>query len=208
MTDALDLLDWRRRIGETYADVRAAPDPEAAWHRWRDVRDTLFATHAQSPVDGESKARFSGLRYFPYDRTLRHLVGVEPIGDGAPIPIPLRDDGEMTITPRGRTRGLAEPLGGELTLYWVEGYGGGVFLPFTDATSGTETFGGGRYLLDTIKGADLGAEAGQVVLDFNFAYNPSCVYSQAWHCPLAPAENRLTAAIRAGERVFDSAAAS
>lgn len=203
MPDALDLLDWRRQIAETYAAIRAEPDPQTAWRRWRDVRDTMFARHPQSPFDEENKARFSGLSYFPYDPSQRYLVAVDRIENGAPIPIPLRDDGEVTITPCGRTRGLTDPLDGELTLYWVEGYGGGIFLPFTDVTSGAETFGGGRYLLDTIKAADLGTEDDRLVLDFNFAYNPSCVYSQAWHCPLAPLENCLSAAVRAGERMFD-----
>jgi uncharacterized protein (DUF1684 family) len=79
---------------------------------------------------------------------------------------------------------------------------GGVFLPFVDATSGTETYGGGRYLLDTIKGADLGAVGsdGTLVLDFNFSYFPSCAYSSRYVCPLAPSGNRLSGAVRAGER--------
>jgi uncharacterized protein (DUF1684 family) len=95
-------------------------------------------------------------------------------------------------------------LGGEslaLSLFWVEGYGGGVFLSFRDATSGKETYGAGRYLLDTVKGADLGLEDGRLVLDFNLAYQPSCSYDPAWACPLAPPENRLPVAVRAGERL-------
>ena len=99
------------------------------------------------------------------------------------------------------TQGLDAALGGELTLYWMRGYCGGVFLPFADATSGRETYGGGRYLLDTIKSADLGETAdGRTVLDFNFAYNPSCAYSPRWTCPLAPRANRLPNPVRAGER--------
>ena len=86
-----------------------------------------------------------------------------------------------------------------LALYWLEAYGGGVFLPFRDSTSGSETYGAGRYLLDTVKGADLGEEKGRLVLDFNFAYNPSCSYDPRWACPLAPPENRLPVPIRAGE---------
>ncbi len=88
-----------------------------------------------------------------------------------------------------------------LELYWLEGYGGGLFLPFADATSGQETYGAGRYLLDTVKGADLGQEAGRLVLDFNFAYQPSCSYDDRWTCPLAPAANRLPLPVRAGERL-------
>jgi len=87
-----------------------------------------------------------------------------------------------------------------LALYWLEGYGGGVFLSFTDATSAEETYGAGRYLLDTVKGADLGTSDGRLVLDFNFAFNPSCAYDARWACPLAPPENRLSFAVRAGER--------
>ena len=87
-----------------------------------------------------------------------------------------------------------------LALYWLDGYGGGVFLPFADATRGDATYGGGRYLLDTVKGADLGEADGRLVLDFNFAYNPSCSYDPRWVCPLSPPENRLDVAVRAGER--------
>ena len=87
-----------------------------------------------------------------------------------------------------------------LALYWLEGYGGGVWLPFLDATSGTDTYGGGRYLYDTIKGADLGVGDSSIVLDFNFAYNPSCAYDERWSCPLSPPENRLPFAVTAGEK--------
>jgi uncharacterized protein (DUF1684 family) len=88
----------------------------------------------------------------------------------------------------------------ELELYWLDGYSGGLFLPFRDGTSGKETYGAGRYLFDTVKGADLGMEGDRLVLDFNFAYNPSCAYDPRWVCPLAPYPNRLEAPIRAGER--------
>ena len=92
--------------------------------------------------------------------------------------------------------------GGTLEAFWLDAYGGGLFVPFRDATCGGETYGGGRYLLDTAKSADLGADAdGQLILDFNFAYHPSCAWDAAWACPLAPPGNRLEAAVRAGERL-------
>jgi len=75
-----------------------------------------------------------------------------------------------------------------------------VFLPVRDATSGSESYGAGRYLLDTVKGADLGLSDGRLVLDFNFAYNPSCSYAARWTCPLAPPANQLHAAVRGSER--------
>ncbi len=69
-----------------------------------------------------------------------------------------------------------------------------------DRTNNYETYGGGRYILDSIKGADLGRDGtGKLILDFNFAYNPSCCYSARYVCPLAPPMNRLSVSVRAGE---------
>ena len=109
---------------------------------------------------------------------------------------------------RTRSPESASPASGspeeehELELTWNEGYGGGIFLAFSDETTGRETYGGGRYLIDTVKGANLGFDARDtVVLDFNFAYNPSCSYDPRWTCPLAPPGNRLPLAVTAGERL-------
>ena len=196
MTDFPALWDWRRRIAALYAAIRAEADPQAAWEHWRGARDELFRTHPQTPLDPGAAAP----EYFLYDPALRLAATLAPLD--APVEFfPAGEDGELPMRPFARTVGLAGALGGELTLYWLLGYGGGVFLPFADATSGRDTFGAGRYLLDTIKGADLGSlPDGRAVLDFNFAYNPSCAYSPRWVCPLAPAANRLPAAVRAGER--------
>jgi uncharacterized protein len=188
--EELDLLDWKRRVFELYAEVRAADDPERAWRRWRAVRDELFRGHPQSPSPGHT-----GLDYFPYDPALRVLALVKPAVEE------LREiaGSAGSITTFRRFGRVALPVG-TLDVYWLEAYGGGVFVPFADATSGRETYGGGRYLLDTVKGSDLGGEDGRLVLDFNFAYNPSCAYDGRWACPLSPPANRLGVAIRAGER--------
>ena len=127
-------------------------------------------------------------------------VALEPLAAGTPEQVPAGKDGLLELVPFATTRGLAAPLGRELTLYWIAGYAGGVFLPFRDATSGTETFAGGRYLLDSIKGADLGERDGRLTLDFNFAYNPSCAYDPAWACPLAQPGNTVAVEIPVGER--------
>jgi uncharacterized protein len=197
--DESDLLDWKRRIFALYADIRAASDPEAAWRRWRDTRDELFRNHPQSPLPAEGRAAFAGLPYFDYDPSLRVLADVEPaggerlaIGSSGDEPVMFRHFADASFDLEGSQ---------SLAVYWLEGYGGGVFLPFADATSGRETYGAGRYVLDTVKGADLGEQDGRLVLDFNFAYNPSCVYDACWVCPLTPPQNRLGVAIRAGERV-------
>jgi len=119
----------------------------------------------------------------------------------APVPVPAGADGTTVLLPFARTRGLARPLGGEIVLYWIAGYGGGVFLPFGDATNGATTYAGGRYLLDTIKGADLGGDGDRLVVDLNFAYHPSCTYDPRWSCPLAPDGNRTAVPVAAGEQL-------
>jgi uncharacterized protein len=200
MLDELTLLDWKRRVFDLYAAVRADPDPAHAWRRWREVRDELFRSHPQSPIPADERASFEGLPYFDYDPAFRVLAAIEP---AEAVLREIATSGERPYTFRRFAHGRFS-LGGEertLALFWLEGYGGGVFVSFADATSGRETYGACRYLLDTVKGSDLGTEAGKVVLDFNFAYNPSCCYDPRWVCPLAPPENRLEVPVRAGERV-------
>ena len=196
-----DLADWRRRVFTLYTEVRAAPNPLAAHELWRAGRESLYRHHPQSPLADHPKRADWSFRVYPYDPDLRFNVALEKVQDGETLDAPAGDDGTLRLRPFARTVGLGTPFSGELTLYWIEGYGGGIFLPFADATSGNETYGGGRYLLDTIKGADLGGSDGTLVADFNFAYQPSCSYSTRWTCPLAPAENRLTNAVKGGERV-------
>ena len=193
------LLDWKRRVFALYQSVRSTTDAEAAWDLWREGRDDLFRNHPQSPLPEADRADFPGLQYFDYEPRLRVLAEVRASRAGA-----ARDRRQRQ--PVGAFRRFAtasfELDGHELSLdlHWLEGYGGGIFVPFADATSGSETYGGGRYVLDSVKGADLGLDGERLVLDFNFAYNPSCAYDPRWVCPLAPASNRLAPAIRGGER--------
>jgi uncharacterized protein (DUF1684 family) len=193
VADTLALLDWKRRVFALYAAVRALA-PEAGWTLWRETRDELFSSHPQSPRPG-----YASLSYYDYDPAARVLAELEDV-EAAPTAIETSGSEPMLFKPFARAhfelRG--EPLA--LELDWLESYGGGVFLSFRDATSGTDTYGGGRYLLDTVKGADLGEDGGRLVLDFNFAYNPSCSYDPGWVCPLAPPANRLAVAVEAGEK--------
>jgi uncharacterized protein (DUF1684 family) len=195
----LSLWEYRRRVADLYTAVRSLP-AEEGWRRWRDGRDHLFGSHPQSAIPESRRASFEGLPCFPYDPALRVTAVVEP-GDGSSVALPHSGDGGTAA----RAFGTVEcPLPGgtaRLTLYWLDQYGGGVFLPFVDATGGTETYGGGRYLLDTAKGADLGSGDDGVVLDFNFAYHPSCVHDSRWSCPLSPTANRVECEIRGGERL-------
>jgi uncharacterized protein (DUF1684 family) len=201
VTGLLDLLDWKRRVFDLYAQVRGSATPSDGWGLWRSTRDELFRTHPQSPLPAPDRATFPGIPYFDYEpaaRVLAEVVDAEP--ERYDIATSGESAGAYAFTRFAVARfDLGDrPL--ELELYWLEGYGGGLFLPFRDATSGSETYGAGRYLFDTVKGADLGTSGGRLVLDFNFAYNPSCSYDPRWVCPLAPPPNRLTVPVRAGER--------
>jgi len=197
---SLALWDYRRRVADLYADIRGTADPTAAWVHWKAQRNWLFASHEMSALPVEERAEFAGLPYFPYDPAFRIVAAIEPAPETT-LMVAHSGEGSTPARAFGRAHFRWEDDEHMLTLYWLEEYGGGVFLPFRDATNGGATYGGGRYLLDTAKGADLGWDGSQIVLDFNFGYHPSCVHDPRWSCPLAPPGNRLTAAITAGERV-------
>lgn len=195
----LALADWRRRVAELYAQVRADPDPPHAWRRWCDERHELFVSHPQSPIPSAQRASYEGPPVHPYDAAARTTAQLRPL---PPETVEIgNSDGAATRFVRFAEASF-EVFGQAATLevFWLEAYGGGIYLSFRDATSGSTTYGGGRYLLDTVKGADLGVEADRLVLDFNFAYNPSCSYDPQWSCPLPPPANRLALEIAAGER--------
>lgn len=197
--DRLELLDWRRRVADLYAQVRAAyrRDPAGAHQRWRDGRDELLATHPCSPLPTERRAAFAGLPVAPYDPAYAFAARVDTDVE------PRRYE---VATSTGRTMvyervGVVDLPVGRLELLWLDEYAGGVFLPFRDTTAGRTTYGGGRYLLDTPKSADLGVtDDGRLVLDLNFAYHPSCHYDATWSCPLAPPGNHLEVAVDVGEQ--------
>lgn len=217
--ERLELADWRRRVATLYAEVRAraATEPRAAWEHWRAVRETLYREHPQSPVPRADRAAFRA-RHWPYDPAMRFEVRVE-VDEGASrgaatgtdpaatgrleLPMSVDEAGALEFSRIGRLT-VPFPAGARsLDLFWMAGYAGGLFLPFRDATSGLETYGAGRYLLDAAKSADLGGDlsTGRLVLDFNFAFQPSCAFDPRWACPLAPPENRLDVRVEAGERL-------
>ncbi len=236
--DLLALADWRRRVADLYAGVRALLplDAERAWEAWREGRDRLYREHSQSPVPASERARFTS-RYWPYDPDLHFevevtgatvdagegLAGRAPALGATPI-LPMSHGDGMDFAGLGHVE-VPFPAGRRrLTVFWMRGYAGGLFLPFRDATNGAETYGAGRYLLDAAKSADLGSldetsaapgtrsvgggGAGaspsvrsRLILDFNFAYQPSCAFDPRWACPLSPPENRLDLRIEAGERI-------
>lgn len=199
----LDLVDWRRRVGDLYRVARTD-----GLEAFRGARDELFASHSQSPLPEADRGAFTGLEYFAPAPDLRVPCRMEPPGTTEDIDIDTGGpDGVIRYRRAGRLRLNLEGQDCGLTVFSIVGYGGGLFLPFRDRTSGHETYGGGRYLFDTIKNTDSGClevtpGSGDLVIDFNYAYNPSCAYDHRWACPLAPQENWMPVAIRAGEKSY------
>ena len=201
-SDYLALADWRRQVAALYGRIREADDPQEAWRDFRLTRDRLFAGHAQTPLEADQRQSFTALNYYPYDVRLR-MEGEVVIDEGCESSaLDLPGEGIFHFTRFARVSFTLEEQKVSLAVYWVEGYGGGLFLPFRDKSNGRGSYGGGRYLYDSIKGADLGAGEKEILLDFNFAYNPSCAYNDRWICPLAPLENWLNFAVTAGEKAF------
>lgn len=213
MSEYFDLYDYRLRVTAMYRKRNqaylASEDALAIWQRFLEVRNDLFAHHPQSALDEEQRRQFRGLPYFPYNPAMVFAVDVDT--DVEPVRQDIAMDARegMTMTMVGRVHFAVEEKPASLSIYWLDIYGGGLFLPFRDTTCPAESYGGGRYLFDTIKGSTFlpvqgSSDFKRIVLDFNYAYNPSCAYNPRWVCPLAPLENRLAVPIRAGEQKYHS----
>jgi uncharacterized protein (DUF1684 family) len=196
---AFEVADWRRNVFALYASVRAAGDPAIGHELWRTGRDRLFSAHSATPLLPDERGTFVGLPVAPYDPAWRfelELLETEP----ERLEVETGTDGVVPFERLGR---VEVPDVGSLDVWRLTTYGGGLFLPVKDGLAGKKdgTYGGGRYLLDTIKGADLGqgAHPESLVIDFNFAYNPSCAYDPEWACPLAQAGNTVPVEIPVGE---------
>ncbi len=165
---------------------------------FRRDKDAFFRDDPRSPLTPEQQATFSGLAYFPDDRSLAIQATLETDGVDLDETITMQTTtgDEQRYRRTGVVRFEVEGRAAQVTLFtspdmheW--------FLPFRDATSGKETYGAGRYLEVDPSGPD-----GRVVVDFNVAYNPYCAYNPEWSCPIPPGENWLAVPIRAGERSF------
>ncbi len=208
---ALQTADWRLRVFSLYEEVRRLRtiDAAGAHEFWRQSRDDLFRLHPASPLLPDDLAGFDGLPIAPYDPAWSFEVQIEEVEESDPRPRSFEfATGTDGVVPF-ELLGLAHIEGvGTLDVWRLASYGGGLFVPVKDALAGKPggTYGDGRYLVDTIKGASLdsspmlGIETAQtLVLDFNFAYNPSCAYDPAWACPLAQPGNRVAVEIPVGE---------
>lgn len=178
-------------------------NPQLDAHRQN--KDRFFKSHPQSPLTPEQRALFQGLRYFDYNPALRLDLKPEPLADKANVKIQTTTGETRYYVRWGTVTFSVDDVTATLTLFLTPG-SDEFFIPFTDATSGTDSYSAGRYL-ETQR-----LPNGHITLDFNDAYSPYCAYNepqalvagldreaQVWSCPIPPKENRLTVAIRAGE---------
>ena len=163
----------------------------------RQQKNHYFKHSPDSPIPPEQRAGFAGLRYYPENPALRLLVRPREFEHQEAIHMLTSTGGEQTYLRWGRFEFEAEGQPAALTVYLATW--GGFFVPFVDATSGSETYGAGRYLELEDQGD------GSFVADFNLAYNPYCAYNSGYSCPIPPAENRIAAPIRAGELAYGEA---
>jgi uncharacterized protein len=166
---------------------------------YRADKDEAFRTADDSPVPIENRSGWLGIPYFPVDESLRFEgLTLEPYAGDQPVSFEIETtDGQRRPYARAGTFRFeihGQPL--QLSAYDSDRMADGqLFVPFMDATTGTETYGAGRYL-------DLDPEPDAAyTIDFNLAYHPLCVYDPRFSCPLTPAENRLPVRIEAGERL-------
>ena len=201
----LSLINWRREIFSIYDEVRSEEDGIVAWNIWKDKREKLFKFHPESPTfDPKKQSGFNDVPVlYSYNQKFSLFSKFELISNSDIIQLNTDENSITRLKPFIKTTNLKDFLGIELTIFKIEGYGGGLFLPFTDTgcKSGGAHYEGGRYLIDTVKGADLGElKTDELRLDFNFSYNPSCSYNSKWTCPILKNFNRISILVDAGEK--------
>ena len=201
----LSLINWRREIFSIYDEVRSEEDGILAWNKWKDKREKLFKFHPESPTfDPKKQSGFNDVPVlYSYNQKFSLFSKFELISNSEIIQLNTDENSITRLKPFIKTTNLRDFLGIELTVFKIEGYGGGLFLPFTDTgcKSGGAHYEGGRYLIDTVKGADLGElKTDELRLDFNFSYNPSCSYNSKWTCPILKNFNRISILVDAGEK--------
>ncbi|MCL4488986.1 MAG: DUF1684 domain-containing protein [Chloroflexi bacterium] len=164
---------------------------------FRKAKDQFFKTSAQSPLAPEQKRDFAGLNYFDENPALRFELPLERYSDPERVAMQTSTGTTQDYDKIGQVRFEVSGEAAALQVYESVDNPGSYFVPFVDATAPAESYGAGRYLEPEETHAD------ELLVDFNFAYNPYCAYvSEKWSCPLPPPENRLKVRIEAGEQNF------
>jgi len=166
---------------------------EKALLEFRAKKDDVFRLQPQSPLSVRQQEKFTGLTYFQPAAEFEFELDLHIFEKQENLQIQTTT-GEMRWYLRlGEFRFSVDGKEARLTLYQIPP--GHYFLPFVDTLANTETYPAGRYL----EPEELSEN--RFLLDFNMAYNPYCAYSPHYSCPITPAENRLSVAIRAGEKI-------
>ena len=164
-----------------------------AWAEWCRARDEFFKHHYASPLPEETMDTFERIEYFPFNPDMIFETTMQPLAtDEVEI---LSSTGSRSAYRAAGEVTLSFP-GGEKSLVVLQGEEDDVFIPFSDATCGVESYGGGRYV------SPIAGQGGTLVVEFNRTINPYCVYDPDFSCPLPPAQNRLPMRIEAGEKDF------
>jgi uncharacterized protein (DUF1684 family) len=180
------------RLSEWKADLERA----------RESKDAFFAEHWQSPIHPQDRSRFKGLQYYPPDPSYRFELELQEHPEKQVVRMAYTKGNEQDFLQWGEFRFKIGEKEQALQAYKSSSEEGTLFVPFKDATSGRETYGAGRYI-DLDPDRDWSPD-GKWILDFNQAYNPWCVYSEAYTCPFVPGENWLEVPILAGEKNYPS----
>jgi uncharacterized protein len=168
--------------------------PSSELAEFRASKDHFFGHDPRSPLTPDHRRKFKGLTYFPEDCALVIKAKIDRKVQPGVVQMETTKGQVQNYHRYGLVGFQIDGQATQVTLYAAD-HAHELFLPFRDATSGKETYGAGRYL-------DLHAHGDEIVIDFNYAYNPYCAYNPDWNCPLPPAENWLKLPIRAGEMTF------
>ena len=162
---------------------------------FRQAKDHFMGHDPDSPLTPDQITAFTGLKYFTENSELIFELPVEIFDSNETIEVQTSTGDVSEYVRWGNIHFEVEGGSAQLTIF-RDTQGPGYFLPFTDTTSGKESYGAGRYVeIEILKD-------GRIGIDFNMAYNPYCAYNEDWSCPLTPFENRLQVPIRAGEKKF------
>lgn len=167
-------------------------------NRLREEKDGFFKTDLDSPIPLEERPTFKGLKYYTPDEAYRVLARLELLDKLEPVTIITSIGSRQSYLKYGNLRFEISGVKLELKAYksTEDPFARSLFVPFSDETSGSETYGSGRYLDLEESGGD------EYELDFNLAYNPYCAYNPDYTCPIPPRENRLQVKILAGEKNY------
>ena len=170
-------------------------EEQKAVEEWRKEKDKYFTYDFDSPIPHETRHKFKGLLYYPYDPKFRIAAAVIMVKSDEIIQMVTSKDTNQPYRKFGFLEFTIDGKQYRLAVYkraWVQENDRHLFIPFRDTTSGRETYGAGRYI-------DI-EESKDYVIDFNKAYSPFCAYNENYSCPLPPRENWLSVEIKAGEK--------